>query len=313
MLNCRRARCRPAFASVSAALAASLFCVALPSASWAQSGVARAAAASAQAAGGKKADKTDNSIKTALIKSIGKDDGELFGNLLQTLGDGKSVFHVIAETTAEIKQEGFNGSISGRTEMRGNYGSAFVSDAELTAKQGEQSHAEKTKFVCDGQTLWIYKPDEDQYTEQPFATAKPKMADEVMGASFDIAGLLASEAANGFKNTSSPATDAATYKVDQALFRGVPCRILTISGVSTKQDKAEAKGRFRVFVGLDKRLRGLQLQLSGKDGAEFMTLTQLVKVMEAMTPAPTPQDALFHFSPPAGAKKVDSFEESGDE
>ena len=123
----------------------------------------------------KKATKKSTEFQEELVKRIGKADGDLFNGIMNQFGDGTTQMHLVTESNADIKQNDFTGSISGRSEMRGNFGGAFSSMSETTFSRGDQSATVKMQFVCDGKTFWAYKPDTNQYTEQAIKSTSDKV------------------------------------------------------------------------------------------------------------------------------------------
>ena len=288
MLNRRRfARLCRFFAPASFVAAA--VCFALPTSGWAQKMPLP-----------KEKSKASGRLDKELEKVIGKTDADLFNGVMNSFGDGKTLYHLITETTANVNQDGFNGSISGKTTMRGNYGGAFVSEHELTFRRGEQSAVVKTQFVCDGKTLWTYKPDAGQYTEQLLASIKTTFGETIMRSSFDIVALVGAGSDN---DDSTPSKHKMTSAhVDMGLFKGTPSRILSI--VYSDKNDVGRQGIMRVYLGTNKRLRGLQME--SKEAATPFTVTETIKVMETIPP---PDKSIFNFSPPAGTVKVDKFAE----
>lgn len=231
-----------------------------------------------------------------LEKAIGKTDADLFNGIMNSFGDAETLLHMVTETTANVTQGGVTINISGRTEMRGSYGGAFNSDHEVTYRRGDQSVPLKTQFVCDGKTLWTIKPDAKQYTEQPLSAAKPTLGKLIMSGSLDI--VAATGASRDDDKPSTTKLESA--HVAPALWKGVPCRALTI--VYTDKGKAGEGGTMTVYVA-GKRLRGIKMV--DKDSETPATITETVKVMETMTPPPNA--SLFHFTTPEGFVKVDKF------
>ena len=118
-----------------------------------------------------------------------------------------------------------------------------------------------------------------------------------MSSTFDLLASIGTGSNDDDKK--SPSKTIASAQVETGLFKGVPSRVLTIV---FKDD--EKKGDLRVYLTADKKLRAIQLKIN--QGETPIVVTEAVKVMETI---PAPDKTLFTFTPPAGAVKVEKFDE----
>ncbi len=176
--------------------------------------------------------------------------------------------------------------------------------SELTISRSGSPASISYSIVCDGQTVWMYRPDKRQYSQSTFAQFKPQPYSLLVGlstvffVSMPEAGrkaIIADMAAGGNPFKSLTPSQMANFKGSIRQVDGQSLRVYAF-------DNPAEKSGFSGFV---------QPETGSLKRVEFMSNTseaevKIVEKIVSYTTTTNPNTKSFKFSPPPGTNKVDS-------
>jgi outer membrane lipoprotein-sorting protein len=176
--------------------------------------------------------------------------------------------------------------------------------SELTISRSGSPTSISYSIVCDGQTVWMYRPDKRQYSQSTFAQFKPQPYSLLVGlstvffVSMPEAGrkaVIADIRAGGDPFKSLTPSQIANFK---GSIREVDGQNLRVYAFDNPAEKSGFSGFIQPETGTLKRV-------------EFVSNTsevdvKIVEKIVSYTTTTNPNTKSFRFAPPPGVKKVQS-------
>jgi outer membrane lipoprotein-sorting protein len=176
--------------------------------------------------------------------------------------------------------------------------------SELTISRSGSPATITYSIVCDGQTVWMYRPDKRQYSQSTFAEFKPQPYSLLVGLStvFFVSmpepgrkAIISDLAAGADPFKSIPASQLNNL---QGTIRQVDGQNLRVYSFDNAAEKSSFSGLVQPETGILKQVEFVS-NVAEAD----------IKIVEKISTHTTTTDAstkTFKFSPPPGAKKVQS-------
>jgi outer membrane lipoprotein-sorting protein len=176
--------------------------------------------------------------------------------------------------------------------------------SELTITRSGSPATITYSILCDGQTVWMYRPDKRQYSQSTFAEFKPQPYSLLVGLStvFFVSmsepgrkAVVADLATGTNPLKSLTASQAANFKSSIVKFEGQNLRAYTFDN---QAEKSNFSGFVQPETGILKRVEFV----SNTPEAEIKIVEKIIN----HTTTSDPSIKTFRFSPPPGVKKVQS-------
>lgn len=159
-------------------------------------------------------------------------------------------------------------------------------------------------IVCDGQNVWIYRPDKRQYSQTTFSEFKPQPYSLLVGLS-TVFFVSAPEAGRKTVITDIAAGRDPFKSIPAELMANLQGNTRQVDGQSLQVYTTDNKVSKISFTGLIQPVTGILKQIEFTSTTEVGDMKIVEKIMTHTTTT-NPSKQTFKFSPPPGVKKVRS-------
>jgi outer membrane lipoprotein-sorting protein len=176
--------------------------------------------------------------------------------------------------------------------------------AELILSRSGSPNKIAYSIVCDGQNVWIYRPDKRQYSQTTFSEFKPQTYSLLVGLS-TVFFVSAPESGRKTVVTDIAAGRDPFKSIPAELIANLKTNVRQVDGQNLQAYILDNPSSKISFSGLIQPETGVLKQIEFANTTETGDIKIVEKIMTHTTTT-NPNKQTFRFSPPPGVKKVQS-------